>query len=253
MNCADGSISIGKGSNISCYLCSSISPLCLACSHLSSSNVCTSCSLIAYLSSNNVCVLCSSSLHNCLQCSSSLVCTSCAYPYSLVYGACISVLCKIANCLLCSKSNPNVCSICTPGSTLISSSLCWAPQCPSTFFLTNGICQCPSFTMMSGAACVSCPTPYCVTCSTQGCLSCSNGYYLAFNQSCLPCAINCTICTSIICSQCAYGFSLQNNGTCLSVGGGISSVKINGSFVPCGPGCMVCTAGVSNQIICLKA
>jgi hypothetical protein len=154
---------------------------------------------------------------------------------------------------VCSAANSSLCTTCAAGFYYNASTLqCNPQQCPAGFILSAGSCICAPMTMLSGSACVTCPSS-CATCSGLGCLTCLNGYYPSYNYSCVACVANCAICSTSICSQCLKGFSLQTDGSCESVGGGVSCTNVNGNIVPCDPGCSTCVAGTSNNVICISA
>jgi hypothetical protein len=238
--CPDGSIEIGSGSNLSCYLCSSLSQFCLSCNPINNSFTCAACASVSYLSANNSvnnnCILCSSTLNNCLKCSSSLTCTNCVYPYTLLNNTCVSIPCIVINCQVCFFTNSSVCQTCASRFNLNSSTQhCDVTQCTKGFILLAGSCICPPMTMLNRNTYVSCSV-YCATCDNFGCLTCKIGYYLA-DYFCLPCIPKCVACSSNRCTQCLNGFNLQNDGgSCLSIGG-INIIKLNNKFFPYDLGC----------------
>jgi hypothetical protein len=122
-----------------------------------------------------------------------------------------SQIASIPNCIQCSQSNQQVCSICQDGYYLDSTGIC--PSCPSS----------------------------CVTCvGSNLCTACQIGYTLPTDQSqgsCLQCQSPCASCSGVAkyCTSCITGFTksgwkCQNNtriAFTITLGGDVAAVLNN--------------------------
>lgn len=134
--------------------------------------------------------------------------------FFLVNGKCLpcSQIANIPNCIQCSHSNQQICSICQDG-----------------FYLdtTTGLCP-------------SCPSS-CTTCvGSKLCTACQIGYTLPTDQTlgyCLQCQSPCAKCSGVVkhCTSCISGFSKEGwkclNNTriafTLTLGGNVAAVLTN--------------------------
>ncbi|KAL4473929.1 hypothetical protein ABPG74_022793 [Tetrahymena malaccensis] len=153
------------------------------------------------------------------------------------------------NCSGCNSLNPDTCTSCVQGYTLIQGicspcdSTCYncngitkynCIQCSNQLYLLNNQCiqQCPegyfSYTEINSGvqtnSCQKCPSS-CASCiSLTSCNLCNLGYYLS-NHQCLQCQNNCLACygtSGSLCQKCNQGYFLQNQKctqTCQSVDG----------------------------------
>ena len=178
-------------SNNKCPTCPN-SPACVTCMP-SNPNTCTLCNNGYYLSVGN-CLPCQS---YCKTCTSATLCTT---LYNQNGFTLISInathnapaSCS-KGCMICSGSNPAICS-----------------QCKTGLYLTQeGICR----PCTAASLCASC-----LPSNPAQCLSCYPGTFIGNNSVCISCSFPCTSCTNNNpneCSTCAQGYVLIiSNKTC---------------------------------------
>lgn len=166
-------------------------PACINCDPTNPST-CTSCNTGYYLM-NGTCMPCAA---YCYLCTSATLCQVPVNPYGFALMMNVDetsnylVACD-PGCIICSNSNPSMCTTCMNG----------------YYLTTNNYCK----------ACTI--SSYCAVCSTtnaSSCITCFTGYFLN-NNVCVQCTFPCTSCTNQVatqCSSCAIGYTLLSNNTC---------------------------------------
>lgn len=155
-------------------------------------------------------------------------CNRCIFGYYLSYGYCYS-LCKkhdsTGACIECYSNYNLVGDLCVPNNSTYS----------CLYFTSKGFCHlCLSNHTLYDGQCFITILNCRIYASAGHCQACELGY--TGNGS------YCSICNSL---------NRTSDGNCLLVGGGITSININGSFVPCGSGCKVCSSPGSTKAICI--
>jgi hypothetical protein len=183
------------------------------CSSCNSTNVCGLC-YVGYIPSNGTCV--SNVLVQlncqlpCTQCSINGQCSQCLYAmYSSLPNNGTCFMCNVANCYICSYSNPSNCTQCLQNYTVVQGNLGGYCQLISSYgcfnisAITGSCIQCNSyFSLQNNGSCLQCSTSIqgCTACSTNltTCTACQSGMYLLDN-TCFLCSVFCSTCNSTTC------------------------------------------------------
>ena len=202
-----------------CYPCE------FPCSSCITSGSCTSCVQgYVFITTTSQCFIESSvnnSLANCANQEatstnpSSTTCSLCLQGYAPTPGGCVP--CP-QGCLVCNPADLIACTLCMPGFTLNSNSVC----------VTDSLCP---------AGCISCI-------GSVGCVACATNWYLNQNFQCqLNCINPCATCqptNPFSCITCALGYTLSGT-TCVAD----TSCNTNGNCVTC-PQSQMLTRNMTN-------